>query len=564
MGSDDVIVDVLLRLQHADAEQRARFERDVLDRLPHRARQRIERIAASRVAAGARRDPWTFARLLDGDAVRDWPYTRYLADAFRRAVIGESPFQVWNLPPQTGKTTWLRRGVEWALDLDPTKTYQYLPYGDRLARQFSTDMLTHIRTAPVAARLGFDLMPDAQTQNLWRTTQGGGMLATTLHGGVAGFGASGGVIVDDPLKNWQAAHSPVYRDEAWHEIASVAQFRLAEGAFLILAHTRWHVDDPTARMEAIARELGIEVEFVVMPMVAGEHDLLGREPGELLAPERYGPEAVKRRAALAGSYLVAALEQQQPIPETGGEFKRDDWRFYSEDPQHVDASLTSWDMKLKDREGGDFVVGLAVARIGGTYRIMHMLRGQWSQRQTKTAIAWMRVQHPTIRKHVIENTGYGPEVITELRNADPAFVLDDDTADAVGIPEWARPEVERIVRAGMSGIVEETVPQQSKLVRARTHTGPKLEAHDVFLPGATEEGSTAPLWPSLVIDEHAAFPPKRGGHDDIVDALSQALKHLEIGVATIHAPAPQSIGTRGPGILTGRGTAGGQGRIVSR
>lgn len=509
--------------------------------LPDFARERVDRLVAERLREGHRADPWTLARWLEGEeVVKDWAYSRYLADAYRRAQTGESRFQVWNLPAQVGKSTWLQRGVLWHLDVAPDEGIQYLTYGNRLAVEASDFILTRART--FSDKLGFDLKPDRQTQNVWRTTEGGGLLAVSLGGSVAGFSASGGVIVDDPIKNWAMAHSQSARDSAMNEIAAVARLRLSGGAFLILAHTRWHLDDPTGRMKALASELGLEVEFVTMPMHARLGDLLGREVGELLAPERYDEAEAKSRAQFLGSYLTAAMEEQDPIPETGGEFKRADWCFYSSETPSSARWCSSWDMKLKDKETGDFVVGLAVARLGAGYRITAMLRGQYSFRSTKIAIALMKVRNPQIERHYIENTGNGPEVIADLRKPDPTFMLTDEDCAKLGISDRERRHVTALIRAGISGLIPRSANDGTKIVRARKYTAPKLEASNLYLPGSPELATPSTVWAHLVIDEHAAFPPKAGGHDDIVDALSQALRELgDDNEASTTSPPQRSI-----------------------
>lgn len=502
----------------------------------------LERRIGERMGLGVRADPWTLARFLDGEAVRDWRYSRYLADRFRAAVSLESRFQAWNLPAQVGKSTWLRRGIVWALDRRPDAELLYMTHSNPLAREGALFVRDQARTH--ADKLRFELSPDLQRQDRWKTSQGGGLLATHVGGG-SGFSASdgGGVIVDDPIANWQEAHSPTVRAATWNEIRAVARMRLSEGAFFILAHTRWHLEDPTGMLMKLADELGIECEFVVLPMLAGENDPIGRAPGEPLEPERYSLEECRARAVFLGSYLAAAMEQQAPMPEEGGELKREWWRFTTNEIVEADQWLTSWDMKLKDKEGGDYVVGQCWARTGGDFWCVAQLRGQYSLRQTKVAIALMQHRHPHVGKHVIENTGNGPEVMAELRRSDPTFVLDDETASKVGVAEHEREAVEAIIRRGMSGLVAENV-RYDKLVRARTYLAPKLEAGNVHLVESS--------WAHALVDEAAAFPPKRGGHDDMVDCAVQALKHLSRGEAKllsastqVQSPPPSARATSG-------------------
>lgn len=511
----------------------------------------LERQLGERQQIGVRTDPYSLARHLDGDAVRPWRYSQYLADRFRAAVTLESRLQCWSLPAQVGKSTWLRRGVVWALDRNPSASLLYMTHSDTLARESALFVRDQSRTH--ADKLRYDLKPDVQRQDRWMTTDGGGLLATYVGGG-SGFSANdgGGVIVDDPLRNWQAAHSPTERAAKWNEIRAVARLRLSMGAFFVMAHTRWHLDDPTGMMMRLAEELGLDIEFVRIPMICdSDDDPLGRQLGEPLEPERYSLDECRARAAFLGSYLTAAMEQQNPVPEEGGEVKREWWRWTSTPPARFDDVLSSWDMKLKDKESGDFVVGLIVGRVGARFWIVDMIRGQFSQLQTKVAIALMALRHPSVHKHIIENTGNGPEVMTELRSGDPAFELTDELADKVGVHADERADVERIIRRGLTGIIGHS-PKESKLVRARRIT-PSIEGGNVTLIENKQ-------WSAALVDEWAGFPPKRGGHDDIVDATTQGIDRL--GKRSAKAtPAPSTptptapAGARSTGAPSGGATA---------
>lgn len=544
MTPDDIdprVVRLADRLRTLDADVVRAMYRDLGPQLNDHSRDLLDRVVGEHLAAGWRADPLSLALHLEPDGMVDYRHMRFLAQRFRAAVHGESRFQVWNLPAQMQKTTTLRWGIAFALDQDPTLPLIYASYGDTLAKE--TGIFVRDIARAHGDRLRFDLRPDAQRAGRFLTRQGGGLLCRGLHSGFAGYPA-GGVIIDDPIKNWQDAHSQAKRDAAWNEIVSVARLRLREGGWLILAHTRWHQDDPTGRMGALAKELGVDVEFVTLPMLARDNDPLGRAPGEPLEPRRYSLEEAQSRAQFLGSYLANALEQQDPQPEEGGEVLREWWRWTAAPPTAFADSASSWDMKLKDKESGDYVVGLVGGRTGGSFWIVDMLRGQFSQLQTKCAIALTTVRHPQVRAHVVENSGNGPEVMAELRKSDPDFVLDPRTASKLGMTDDEAARVQAVVRRGVPGIVANNA-KGSKLVRARAIAG-YIEAGDVHLI----EGKA---WAHALVDEWASFPPKDGGHDDIVDATSQLLARLAKGKAQalpqgdgkVAQPAPAAKATGG-------------------
>lgn len=519
-----------------------------------RTTQMLERVAADAFAAGWRADPFTMARHFDPQAVSDWPSSRYLAAKFKAAVDGENRFQVWNAPTQTvGKSTWLRYGMLWALDKHPSGSLLYMAHSAPLAREGALFIRDRARTH--RDELSFQLSRDLQTQAHWKTDKGGQLIATYIGGG-AGQPARLGVVIDDPLKNWQEAHSEARRDAVWSEILTVGRMRLGPGAFMIIGHTRLHLDDPSGRMRELEAETGQRVDHVILPMIAKENDPIGRAPGTPL--EMHTVEEAEARRSFVGAYLAAAMEDQDPQPDEGGELKRDWWRHTDQPPTHAAQAVTSWDMKMNDRGTGDYVVGLAMCRVGADFFVLDQLRGQFTLLETKLAIALMAVRYPWIHRHVIENTGNGPDVIAALRKGDPLFAINDEMRGTLPMSVDEATAVQQLMRDGLGGLIAET-PKFSKVVRARTYA-PKLQYGNVWLP-------TNAQWTAHFIDETAAFPPKAGkggGHDDRVDAWSQGMKHLDRAPAKATAPTAPTPKGNPAGAAKAMPTAGGPTRSSSR
>lgn len=221
----------------------------------------------------------------------------------------------------------------------------------------------------------------------------------------------------------------------------------------------------------------------------------------------------------------SAVEQQRPAPAAGTEILREWWRFESALPEQFDEMITSWDMKLKDKESGDYVVGQTWGRNAGHYWLTKQLRGQWNQPTTENAIALASVREPRARVHLVENTGNGPEVIAALRKPHPEYVVSDHIAGLLGMTTEERVEVQRIRRQGMSSIIPVTV-KGDKVIRMRAESG-AIEGGETHLPENAE-------WLITYIEEMSAFP--NGAHDDQVDATSQALSYLRRGGGEMATP----------------------------
>ena len=503
-------------------------------------REAIERAVAMVSAAGWRSTPDAMASYLTKGSFKRWPYVRLLGEKFADAVEGRSTRQIWNLPARYGKSLLASQwGPVWMLDRYPEKKLALVSYGDDLASTNSGAVLDLLREHSTDLRV--ELKLDRQRLDRFITAQGGGLMSAGLASGLTGFGANG-VIEDDPFKNWQEAHSPNRRQYVVNHYRSVVRLRLdTDDAFIIIVMTRWHEEDLAGVLEAADMEGdGEGWEIVRLPAIAEapstnpndppsrrQPDPLGRAPGEVLEPERFSAEAVRARARAIGTYLSAGMEQQRPSPEEGGELKRAWWQWADAPPRSFDDALTSWDMKLKDKKGGDYVVGQAWGRTGSDFWWIDQLRGQWNQVTTKTAIVLMAVRHPEIKRHVVENTGNGPEVMAELRRPQPGYEVSEEVRSELGITDDEVDRVNEMFRRGVPGLIPEN-PKGDKVARARSQSG-YLEAGNVHLITNRPEADR-------LVDEAAAFP--NGAHDDQVDAWSQAMKKLAGGEATA-TPAPR-------------------------
>lgn len=496
----------------------------------------LEDVMGRLMTLGWRADPGAMGHHLTGGEYKQWAYIRLLARKLVEAVNGEDPRQVWNIPSQYGKTSLLcTYGVPWILQRDPTLRVLYVTYDADKAVEEGGKARDLIEEHP---ELGVRLRPDRRARGMWRTSQGGGLYAVGIYGGIVGYPADV-VLLDDLMSGWQAAHSAAQRKAVWAIYRSQIRLRIqSQRCAIVLSGTRWHEDDPAGRALNPPEGEGTEQwTHIRLPALAEEGDLLGRAPGEPLEPERFPLSEVLAREAVLGPYLAAALEAQRPSPEAGNELLREWFQLEHVLPSTPAASLSSWDLKLKNREAGDFVVGQAWWRVAGGYWLMDQLRGQWDHGTTADAIALLAVRHPEIQQHVVEAAGSADEVIPQLRMARPGHTISDKTASKLGMSTDERIAVEGLRRRGMSGLVPQP-PRQSKEVRARAFITGAAAAGDIHLPADA-------YWAPAVLEELAAFP--NGSHDDIVDAMSQALSRLAHGPSSFAATSGQRLPTASPG-----------------
>lgn len=496
----------------------------------------IEEKVSDVTGEGWRTDPAVMAEHFKGQPLdpgwRTPPHVRYLSRKFRQLHTGESRRQIWNLPGRYGKSRVAQWGLSWSFDRMPAARSMYICYGDDLADEGADAVRQILRFH--ASTLRCQLRRDRQRLDRFVTDAGGGLLARGIDSAIVGFGVGngGGIILDDPYKNWQEAHSETQRKKIYDKFRGTLLNRLDdEEAWILIIHHRMHENDITAQLAAdmlTSGEFGDQWDITALAAIAGEADPLGRAPGEALDAERFPLHVVLNRAAGLGTYLASALEQQNPTPEEGNDIKRAWFRIEPFDAASIsfDDSLCSWDTKMKDKESGDFVVGQVWGRSGTDFWLLAEFRGQWNQATMRAAMALVHVRFPWVWRQVVEYTGYGPEVIEHLTaGSGEDYELDPEVAGQLGMNEAEREMVQQLLRSGLPGIIG-SKPEGDKRVRVR-QVSPVIEARNCHLP-------LNAAFVAGFLDEIAAFP--NGTHDDRVDAMSQALSKLWGQEATLVEP----------------------------
>ena len=222
------------------------------------------------------------------------------------------------MPPRYGKSELCSRYTPaWYLGTYPDRRVMLCSFDAELAAGFgrwSRDLLRAF--GPLL--FGVAVRSDSAAADRWDIAgRKGGMLAAGIGGSITGRGADL-LIIDDPVKSVEDAMSETLRVKAWDWFRGTALTRLEPGAAVIVIMTRWHEDDLGGRiLGGDAKEWNV----LRLPALAEENDLLGRQPGEALWPERYSVADLAQKKRDMGSWLFSAEYQQQPIPAEGNLFK---------------------------------------------------------------------------------------------------------------------------------------------------------------------------------------------------------------------------------------------------
>jgi predicted phage terminase large subunit-like protein len=198
-----------------------------------------------------------------------------------------------------------------------------------LAERFSRRARNIVSSERFRTLFGFGCSEDAQAAGSWETERGGEFFAAGIGSSITGRRADGGLI-DDPVKSREEADSERIREKHWDWYINEFTTRLKPHAWQILIQTRWHEDDLGGRI--LEREAN-RWAVLKIPMEALPNDPLGRAAGERLWPEWFTDDMVAQAKLDTRSWN--ALYQQDPVPDEGEYFRREDFGEYVERPQHL-------------------------------------------------------------------------------------------------------------------------------------------------------------------------------------------------------------------------------------
>lgn len=218
------------------------------------------------------------------------------------------------LPPGAAKSTYSSvLFPPWFLAQRPSSSILCASCNKRLADKFGR--LSRNLIDEHANTLGYSLAQDSQAVDDWGTSNGGVYFCAGVDSRIAGHRADLGLI-DDPIGSLEDADSANQRESVmeWYEWCFVP--RLKPNGSIVVISTRWHEDDLMGRL--LQRQVG-KWEVVKLPMIAGDGDPLGRQPGDRLWPEYFTDEMVKE--AQSNPRKWQGPYQQDPTPESGDYFK---------------------------------------------------------------------------------------------------------------------------------------------------------------------------------------------------------------------------------------------------
>lgn len=452
----------------------------------------------------ARRSFRRYLYFVHGDSWKRTRMSDYLADRVQEFVETRTgnayDILLIQTPPQHGKSLTITESFpSWYLGRYPRNRIIEASYNEDTARRFGRKNLEKVE------QYGSNVF-GLSKGIIWTTTEfeldngWGRMISRGIMSGITGNPANL-MLIDDPIKNREEADSEAYREKLWGEWQNTLKSRLAAGAKVIVIMTPWHEDDLAARL--LRSEPN--TTLLRLPIEAEEGDLLGRAPGEPLAPELGKGKEWLEQFKLSytndprqgGLRAWQALYQCAPRVEGGNLIKRDWWRYYRDEPVYA-TQLISVDAAFKGTEDNDYVAITVWGKRGEDYYLRYCLNKHLDFTGTLAAIRTVRKLYPQARTVLVEDKANGSAIINVLQR------------EMFCVP---------------------VNPKGGKVARVNAISA-AIESGHVYLP------ENAP-WVEEFVDQFTAFPA--GKNDDMVDSTSQGLAYMIFSSGSVAAPPDPEV-----------------------
>lgn len=179
--------------------------------------------------------------------------------------------------------------------------------------------------------LGYKLTNDSRAVDKWAVTNGGYYQAGGVGTGISGRRCHLGSI-DDFCASEADAHSKLFNDYIWNWYQNDFVRRLQPIAARVIIANHRDEDDLCGRIlsdkEEAAKWRVIRLRLVIETPEQAEDDPLHRPVGGILWPEYFTHEQVEERMK---SPQASGLEQQEPAPQSGAFFLKDNLLSYTKE-----------------------------------------------------------------------------------------------------------------------------------------------------------------------------------------------------------------------------------------
>jgi hypothetical protein len=350
---------------------------------------------------------------------------------------------------------------------------------------------------------------------------GGSILATSMNSTIVGKGANL-LLIDDPITKRSDVETESYRNHIWTKFLELYT-RMDSGLKIcIILQQRWHKQDLIGRL--LTEFPNDVIHFRFPALIETEEDMerdsMGRQIGEVVAPELFNLEDILHIKKIQSAEAWAAMYQGRPLNEDGGRFLASYVKRVNIDPQWASDNMTTYligDPASAKNATSDysafFVIGL---NHDGTYWILDGVRERLGlkERWEKYRDLW-RKWRPLECWYESFGASADLEYFKERMEHEKTFFTVQNSAylnhsgrkRADGDPDQKHVRIERLIPDMVEG--KWFAASEIKRVRLRE------DGTDVEYDPVSE----------MIADEFPDYPKAK--HDDCLDAISR-IKELSV------------------------------------
>jgi predicted phage terminase large subunit-like protein len=458
-----------------------------------------------------------------------------MCEHLQAVVDGKITRLIINCPPRIGKSSlggvafpaWVWAQPYSSHTSGPGVPLLYASYADKLSLRDSVKCRRLIESPWYKSLWGdrYELMSDQNTKHRFTNNKGGERLITSIGAGITGEGGNL-ILIDDPqaaneiaseanineVLDWWSHIMPTRPNDQTLSAIVIIQQRLAEndltGHILETEASGWcHLCLP-GRFEP-------ERSFFT---TIGWKDPR-TEPGQLLWPERFSEEALRRLEKTMGPFTFAGQIQQRPEPAGGGIIKREYWRLWEADAfPPMDFILGCLDTAYTEDTAND-PSGMIVWGV---------FQGETSSQSTRTMDADGRLVYanrssePSSSKVMccfawedyLELHELVEKIARTCKDLKVDLLLVENKSSGISVAQ----EIRRIYSNERFGVRLFDPKSQDKFARL-------YSVQHLFAEGLIYAPDRA--WADRVITQVGSFGGKPGPkHDEFVDLTSMGLRHL--------------------------------------
>jgi predicted phage terminase large subunit-like protein len=490
----------------------------------------IDRINCEESLHAFLRSAW---RYMDPAPFTDGWHLHAICEHLQAVADGDIRRLIINLPPRHCKSLLLSVAFPAWVWAQPESTptagsgvpLLYASYADKLSLRDSVKSRRLIESVWFQKRWGnrFQLLGDTNTKSRFGNDKGGERLITSISAGVTGEG--GNIIcIDDPnAANDISSEATMASTIEWWTTAMPTRANDPETCAWIIIQQRLAEDDLTGHI--LEHEADGWTHLCLPGRYEPErsfHTSIGwkdprTEPGELLWPQRFSDQSLKRLEVTMGPYIFAGQIQQRPEPKGGGIIKSAWWLKWDREeyPKHIDFVLgvldTAYTIKeINDPSGMMVWMIYSEDRPYGATRIvdpsgnsLHM-DSTYSEYAPKVLLGYAWDQRLELHDLVTKAAD------TCIRYKVDLLVI-ENKASGISVAQ----EIRRLYTRERFGV--ELFDPKSQDKAARLYSVQHLFAEGIiYAPDRP--------WADKVIKQVGQFPA--GAHDEYVDLTSMGLRKL--------------------------------------